>query len=339
MKIYHLSHIDFDGYGAQFVTNHYFKNISFFNANYGREIDEKFDEILSLLDGEESIVLITDLNLTPLQCELFSSALLDKNAKLFLLDHHATGAECASNYDWYYLDISRCATMITYEFFSEIYGKDEKLEKFCKVVNAVDIWLSEDENMEMGKVGQFLVSSAKELNRVMFKEESNAYIAYLLSRASEYFNDKNDYIGLDAAIHSIKKDFFRQDEDETLSNLVSRYLLKILSANFEKYEIFYKDYKGILTYNIEGISVVANDFLVANPHCDFFINITSKKTLSFRSNDKVDVSAMAKHLVGGGGHVNASGGLFAGFKDGYNYDSIKAQVVDLIKRKTQEEDI
>ena len=46
---------------------------------------------------------------------------------------------------------------------------------------------------------------------------------------------------------------------------------------------------------------------------------------------------MAKHLVSGGGHVNASGGLFANFKDGFSYEPIKAQIVDLITKKTQEE--
>ena len=65
--------------------------------------------------------------------------------------------------------------------------------------------------------------------------------------------------------------------------------------------------------------------------------MTNKKTLSFRANGKLDVSAMAKRLVGGGGHVNASGGLFANFKDGFSYEPIKAQIVDLITKKTQEE--
>ena len=32
-KIYHLSHIDLDGYGCQMVTNHYFDNIEFFKIS------------------------------------------------------------------------------------------------------------------------------------------------------------------------------------------------------------------------------------------------------------------------------------------------------------------
>ena len=40
MKFYHLSHTDLDGYGAQVITNFYFKGVKFLNSNYGREIDE-----------------------------------------------------------------------------------------------------------------------------------------------------------------------------------------------------------------------------------------------------------------------------------------------------------
>ena len=36
MKIYHLSHTDLDGYGAQFVAAHYLTDVEFFNANYGK---------------------------------------------------------------------------------------------------------------------------------------------------------------------------------------------------------------------------------------------------------------------------------------------------------------
>ncbi|MGG7073024.1 3'-to-5' oligoribonuclease B [Campylobacter sp. 9BO] len=338
MKIYHLSHTDLDGYGAQFVTAHYFKNLQFFNSNYGREIDEKFSEILNLLDDNEpSVILITDLNLTMSQCEDFEERLKGKNAKLWLLDHHATGAECASAYGWYFLDSSRCATKITYDFFAKILGANDKLAKFCDVVNAVDIWLKDEKDFEMGKVCLGLVANAKEINKVMFERENNEYIEFLLAQASKFFDEKNDYIGLDSAVHSIKKEFFKFDKDDTLSNLISAYVVNLLKQNREKLAISYNEHRGILTYNIGNTSVIGNDFLVANPDFDFFIDVTNKKTLSFRANGKVDVSAMARHLVGGGGHVNASGGLYANFKDGYSYAAIKEQIVELINKKTQED--
>lgn len=340
MKIYHLSHTDLDGYGAQYITNFYFKDVKFLNSNYGREIDDKFAQILSEIDAsndDKNVILITDLNLSLAQCESFEEMIDGKNIKLFLLDHHQSGAECASAYSWYFLDSSRCATKITYDFFAGIFGQNKELEIFSDVVNSVDIWLKDDKNFEMGKVCLGLVANAKEINKVMFEAENNLYMDHILKEASKFFNEKNDYIGLDMQVHAIKKSFFKEDKDNTLSNLISNYVVKKLSENKEKFSISYKDHKGILTYNIGNVSVIGNDFLVANPEFDFFIDVTNKKTLSFRANGKLDVSAMAKHLVSGGGHVNASGGLFANFKDGFSYEPIKAQIVDLITKKTQEE--
>ena len=358
MTIHHLSHTDLDGYGAQVITNHYFKNVKFYNSNYGKEIDEKFDQILaqisdknavsaeSNLGGEQNVpenhgkdeaakndekalILITDLNLTVEQCEAYEKAIVNKNAKILLLDHHQSGAECASKFGWYFLDSSRCATKITHDFFAKIYGVDASLNHFSDVVNAVDIWLKDDVNFEMGKVGLGLVANAKEINKTMFEAENSRYLFYLIKRAREFFDAGDDYVGLDEAIFGFKKDFFKEDKNDTLSNLISAFVVKKLSEEKEKFSIKYNDFKGILTYNIGNTSVI-----VANPDIDFFIDVTSKKTLSFRANGKADVSRMAKNLVGGGGHVNASGGLFAGFKDSFSYENVKAQITDLITKKT-----
>ena len=60
MSLFHLSHTDLDGYAAQFVSKFYFQNIKFFNSNYGKEIDDKFELILSEANSGD-IILITDL--------------------------------------------------------------------------------------------------------------------------------------------------------------------------------------------------------------------------------------------------------------------------------------
>ena len=54
MTIHHLSHTDLDGYGAQVITNHYFKNVKFYNSNYGKEIDEKFDQNLAQISDKNA---------------------------------------------------------------------------------------------------------------------------------------------------------------------------------------------------------------------------------------------------------------------------------------------
>ncbi|QOW64410.1 DHH family phosphoesterase [Campylobacter hepaticus] len=336
MKIYHLSHTDLDGYACQFVVNFYFKNVQFYNSNYGKEINENFNSILNDIEKDnnlnQAIILITDLNLNLNQCEEFDKICKEKNIKIFLLDHHQSGEECAQKYPWYLLDSKRCTTKIVYDFFSKICLPNLELSKLVDVVNAVDIWLSKDENFELGKVFLGLIANAKEINRIMFKDIQVAYMFFLLEKARSFIGKNKANILLDNAIHNIKKDFFMKNHDDTLANLISYFVVEKLGELKEKFTIEYQGHKGILTSNIGNTSIIGNDFLVKNPDYDFFVDISSKKTLSFRANGNIDVSLMAKNLVGGGGHKNASGGLFVSFKDG-PYHHIKAQIMDLIKNK------
>ena len=70
MKVLHLSHIDLDGYGAQYVAKHFFDDITFFNANYGKEIMVRLEEMFKILTRDKTLFLITDLNLTLQESEL-----------------------------------------------------------------------------------------------------------------------------------------------------------------------------------------------------------------------------------------------------------------------------
>ena len=342
MKIYHLSHTDLDGYSCQYIINQYFKNCVFLNSNYGKEINENFDLIKkqiqtnliqNLTQNQKTMILISDLNLNLEQCEEFDHFAKEYDVKLLLLDHHQSGLECAKKYDWYFLDNSRCATKIVYDFFSNFFPKNEDLNLFVEVVNSIDIWLKDNQYFELGKVFLQMISSAKEINRVLFAKENTLYMFYLLNKASNFIKEKKANIKLEDSIHFLKKDFFKIDEDNTLNNLISNFIVDKLTKNKDKMSIFYNDHKGVLTSNIGNTSVIGNDFLEKNNDFDFFIDISSKKTLSFRSNGKIDVSLMAKTLVNGGGHKNASGGIFNNFKDSHNYDLIKEQIEQLIQSK------
>ena len=337
-KIYHLSHTDLDGYGCQMVTNHYFENIEFFNSNYGKEINERIAQIVNAIassDIKHNLVLITDLNLTLEQAKDLEAKIKinQKDVKLLLLDHHKSGQDCANEYSWYYLDDKRSATKITYDFFSSILGENKKLEKLTNVINAVDIWLENDAEFELGKVCLGLISGAKEINRIMFPKENADYMFAILEMIQEYFYKENPHIALDEAMHKIKKRFFIKDKDDTLSNLVSSYNVDLLTQNKKLMQIDYDEFKGILTYNIGNVSIIGNDFLKSNPDFDFFMDITSRRTISLRANGNVDVSKMAARIGNGGGHPNASGGLLNSFKDSFVYDNIKRQVEDIILSK------
>lgn len=342
--IHHLSHIDLDGYSCQLVMSFTPYNIKNYNANYGAEVKQKLDLILESIKKDKktsAYILITDLNLTSDESRWLNNEIIKLNENEFditlnLLDHHGSGEDSANKYDWYYLDTLRCATKITYDYVKENFefNEPEWMNKMVNIVNAVDLWkMKEKENFEYGKVCMRLVTETRELNRVMFGEYDNAYKLSLLLEASKYINEENAPIILDEKIHLLKKDFFRDDENNTLDNLATKYIVKLLGELKKSNTIYYKGYKGFLSYGVGNTSIVGNGFLLTYPEYDFIVDVSYRGTMSLRANNKVNVSQISKEWAGGGGHPNAAGGRIIGFKEQYRYDKVKAQIQKLIDDK------
>ncbi len=334
-KVFHLSHTDLDGYSCQLITKRCFKDIRYLNSNYGSEIDSCINEIMREIymgGSENNLILITDLNLTSQQAKYLEKNVENSNKKIeiLLLDHHKTGQDCAQEYEWYYLDASRCAAKITYDYFKKKGYDLDELETYVDVVNAIDIWQSDSEHFELGKVFMRLVAGSREINRMLFNEQNSQYIFNSLEKAKEFIGRSDPHIALDDAIHSIKKSFFLKSENNTLENLVSGFVVDMLTKKKEQMSVHYKGYKGILTYSIGNTSIIGNEFLVRNPDFDFFMDINGRKNISMRANNKVDVSKIAQELFGGGGHANASGGKCESFKDSFVYEKVKEQIQEIM---------
>ena len=132
--IYHLSHIDLDGYGCQYLSTQCFDTVECYNANYGPEVSARLGEIVKKIEQDkfiqgnetERLILITDLNLTSKEGNWIEKEAIRIGAKLQLLDHHATGANAAERFAWYKLDTSRCATLITYDWLQQHYSFDKE---------------------------------------------------------------------------------------------------------------------------------------------------------------------------------------------------------------------
>ncbi len=331
-KVYHLSHIDLDGYSCQIIATKVFENIEFYNSNYGEEIGERLREILDNIEKDDKFkkyfILITDLNLNLNEADFLQNSVnkSEKDIEILLLDHHKSGEEVSQKYSWYFLDTKRSATKITYDWFKSSGGIDE-LEEYVDAVNAYDIWLVEQKKrFEVGKVLARYVMSSREINRIMFPKDNIKYIEYLLENGLKLINSKDAHIVLDDELHFIKKKFFISGKNDTLENLVSHFVVELLSKNKDAMSVYYKDKKGILTYSVGNTSIIGNLFLVNNPEFDFFMDINSRKNIGFRANNKMDVSLLAKEVFDGGGHANASGGRFGEFKDSFVYGNIKKQI-------------
>jgi oligoribonuclease NrnB/cAMP/cGMP phosphodiesterase (DHH superfamily) len=342
LKVYHLSHTDLDGFSCQFLVSLYFEDVTYYNSNYGKEILSNIEQIVNDIKNQykkDIFIVISDLNLSVDNClyleECIKSLKDEFNIKLQLLDHHITGSECAQKFEWYYLDESRCATKITYDYLAQNYTPIKNIDhisKYVDCVNAIDIWLeNETENFELGKVFNRAILESREVSKTIFPKEHISYKFFMIENSIKYINDENPTINLDENIYFMKKNFLRNGkENDTLDNLNSRYIVSLLENNKNKLTIKYKDHKGLLTFGVGNISVLANKFLKENDDYDFFMDVGFKGSVSFRADGKLDVSQLAKEKLDGGGHKNASGGKISNFEDIYVYSETKNIVESLL---------
>jgi oligoribonuclease NrnB/cAMP/cGMP phosphodiesterase (DHH superfamily) len=341
--IYHLSHIDLDGYGCQYLSSQCFEKIECYNANYGPEVTSRLAEIIKKIeqdtflhsDNIEPLILITDLNLTTKEATWIEKESIRIGAKLQLLDHHATGANAAERFAWYKLDTTRCATLITYDWLQTHYDFDREnsLATIVKAINAIDIWVSNDTLFEYGKVMLGMISGAREIGRILFPAQDRAFKLSMIEAAKNRIDKIDAPIKLDDDLHQIKKAFFRQEKNNTKDNLVAHYVTNLLTQDKQRLTITYKGHKGILGYNVGNASIIGNASMVANDDYDFYMDVNFRGNFSLRSNNKMDVSQMAAHIGNGGGHPNASGGKIEGYKDSFVYADVRQFVQNYIDEK------
>ena len=373
MQVYHLSHTDLDGYGCQFIAKEFFSHITFYNANYGREVLVRINAILDTIthsshnlstlltqkfgkskkspasnaSQDKFLVLITDLNLTLsesnyLQQRIEELKINGVDVELLLLDHHISGQECADKYEWYHLDSTRCASKITFDtLILREKMLDSTREKWIRnaseMINSVDIWLEDGYKFDFGKVAMGAISGSFELNRFMFDEEHRFYKFAILESAREFLEQPNGEVAFDNALYEIKKRALGGNpQTETMDTITSNAQVKLLSQKKDSCTIFYNDKKGFLSYSMGGVSVLANLFLRTNREYDFYLDVNPRGNVSLRANGNCDVSEMSRELFNGGGHKNASGGKIEGFKESFSYVDIKSQI-EYILNKHQEE--
>ncbi|NHA50523.1 DHH family phosphoesterase [Helicobacter pylori] len=343
MQVYHLSHIDLDGYACQLVSKQFFKNIQCYNANYGREVSARIYEILNTIaqsKESEFLILISDLNLNLneaeyLQDKIQEHRLQNKDIQIQLLDHHISGKEVAESFHWYFLDTNRCATKIVYEFLKKHYALLEPknttwLEPLVEMVNSVDIWDTQGYGFELGKVCMRMINQSSELNRFMFDDENRDYKLKLLEEVKNYLFLENAHVAYDNDLFKLKKIALGGDPDtETMDNISSNAQTHLLSLKKHDCSVYYQDKKGFLSYSMGGISVLANLFLTQNPDFDFYIDVNSKGNVSLRANGNCDVCELSQMCFNGGGHRNASGGKIDGFRESFNYRDIKEQIEEI----------
>ena len=164
------------------------------------------------------------------------------------------------------LDTKRSATKIVFDYFMSNYEEFASLcsEEFILLIEAiddVDIWCEFDSYFEFGKVAMRLVSNANEINSTLFPDENRDFRHHLLLRACDYITKENGHILLDDDAHHLKKEYLNIDgKNNTIDNLCAKYLVYLLENKKDELTVYYKEHKGLLTYNLFNISISANTF-------------------------------------------------------------------------------
>jgi len=323
-KIYHLSHNDLDGYGAQVVTNEIFEKnnlieVIYSNTNYGKEITENLEIILKDI-SKEDFLLITDINLSEEQAKWLEEKRIEINFELQLLDHHETGKN-NTIYNWYYLDSSRCGTKITFDYFvkKDLIKKDSNISNIVDIINIYDLWQENHNNFEYGKILNQILYDNKDIFPKVLKNESLKYNLYLIKTFGSlisFFKEEKSIEELEINKYIIErkyfKDFFNEDMRNTpLHVLRIKYMYeKIITSDLKK-EVFFDGYKFEVYYGLSSIFQEFSHLRLIDQDkekIDFVVNINTQGFIGFRSKSPIKVNEFAKKYFNGGGHAQAAGG-------------------------------
>lgn len=358
--IYHISHLDLDGYSCLLLSKELSKTgacVVPFTANYGGGITARINQVKEIIINDFSLptnsnnlskdnadvvnvlVLITDLNLTIEQADLFNSLKeLDVTADIDikLLDHHPTGKDAFEKYpEWYHLDRDKSGTLLTYEFVHNLLGEDvllfdKKYALYVDMVNTYDLWKKDKrDKFEMGKVATRWLSNTKHVDGVLFNGVNIGLKLHMLEELRLLMeglkNNKTllleNHEVVEKAVYDKERDFYKsmtvleEGVPPTLDNYFMAIYVQHLKHEIDKNIMIYtddeeqKEYKFFVVPNAVDFSSVGNAVLESTEAIDFIMSFnTVKGTMSFRGKGRLDLGIVASKLFpGGGGHPNASG--------------------------------
>ncbi|MGK0673321.1 MAG: DHHA1 domain-containing protein [Halothiobacillaceae bacterium] len=242
--LFHLSHNDLDGYGAQYMTRAAGFRARYYNADY-RDVSVVLERIFADMAEvrEPSLLLITDLNLTAEQADMVDSciqsmgeattsraapprnslltpemaAMLRQSIggtrpkpKVMLLDHHATGEDAAAKHAWYHLDTSRCASRLAFEAVAP-YLDDAARALYAAQADFIDVgdrWLKGDARFHRSI---FLMGLMMEDDQIApsLDELKREYRFHLMEAFFRRMEEGASLEALERAVYDFRKDFLK----------------------------------------------------------------------------------------------------------------------------------
>ena len=268
-----ISHkADPDGVTPIVLSKLVFKDFKYILA----DIDEVDKSVMDNIDEE---IIVVDLNIS----EETADYILNNNKNVLVFDHHLSNKDMNKYPFIKVIDIDgikQSGTTLYYKFLLEKYNNDllnkDVTKKLVEHVRTMDTY-------------DFSITS---------KEEANNIVVLFKIYGRELFIDKFYNV-----IINSNELYSRED-----LNLIELENLRIKRYIEEKeiIEISLDNKKVGVVFAERNMSELGNYLVNKYDYLDYVILINVDKSISYRGNNKVDLSVIAKKY-NGGGHFNASG--------------------------------
>lgn len=260
--ILHVTHNDLDGAGCSVLIKRYLDVAHTVYLNY-----DEIDNYLIRNYYNYNKIIITDLSPS------FETAkYLTNYVELFFIDHHITSKELTNILDSYH-DITKSATLLTYEWLVEMGFDVKSYREFANCVNDYDMWhLKIDESLKLN-----MLFSLMGIDRFVERFLKNPTVKF----------DETEKMLLEIE---------EESKNKYLDNSLKNLNLYTDKSNRKFAVIFAEKYNSELGHHILNFTDVVYVFIIN----------AQKKKISLRSRDGIDVSEIAIKN-GGGGHKNAAG--------------------------------
>ena len=262
MQTLHISHYDLYGLGCGVLITK-FMPLYIKTAYLGYDdIDRYIEENYHYYDR----IIITDVS-----PQYGTVEMLAGEKDVLIIDHHAS-SDALKDFHFTHHDITKCATMLTYEYLLQKGFKAEEYEEFARCINDVDMWfLKREDSLKM--------SVLFNLMGITRMEER-----FLSTPYTTFTDTEKLMITL---------------EEERRDNYIKKAMRNIETI---------KDKDGLTVTVVfaESYASELGNYIISEDISDYvmLINAQSKK-VSLRSRKDVDIRHIAERN-GGGGHKNAA---------------------------------
>lgn len=262
MQTLHISHNDLDGLGCGVLIKKFMPgNIKTAYLGYD-DIDRYIEENYHYYDR----IIITDVS-----PQYGTVEMLAGEKDVLIIDHHAS-SDALKDFHFTHHDITKCATMLTYEYLLQKGFKAEEYEEFARCINDVDMWfLKREDSLKMSVLFNLIGITRMEER-------------FLSTPYTTFTDTEKLMITL---------------EEERRDNYIKKAMRNIETI---------KDKDGLTVTVVfaESYASELGNYIISEDISDYvmLINAQSKK-VSLRSRKDVDIRHIAERN-GGGGHKNAA---------------------------------